>query len=61
MELQPIKTEEDYEKALKRLEVIFDAPIHSIEGDEAEILSLLIENYENEVHPIESPDSTSEN
>lgn len=56
MEIKPIRTEEDYEKALERLEIIFDAPINSIEGDEAEILSLLIENYENKVYPIEAPD-----
>lgn len=56
MELKPIKTEKDYDKALKRLEVIFDAPINSKDGDEAEILSLLIENFENEHYPIEAPD-----
>ncbi|MEZ4971363.1 MAG: transcriptional regulator [Flavobacteriaceae bacterium] len=56
MELKPIKSESDYRNGLKRLEVIFDAPIDTKEGDEAEILSLLIENYENEHYPIESPD-----
>ena len=56
MELKPIKTEKDYRNALDRLEVIFDAPIESKEGDEAEILSLLIENYENQYYPIEAPD-----
>ncbi len=56
MHIRPIKTEQDYEKALERLELIFDAPIDTIEGDEAEILSLLIENYENEYYPIEAPD-----
>ena len=56
MELKPIKSESDYRNGLKRLEVIFDAPIDTKEGDEAEILSLLIENYENEHYPIEMPD-----
>jgi HTH-type transcriptional regulator/antitoxin HigA len=56
MELKPIKTEKDYRNALKRLEVIFDAPINTKEGDEAEVLSLLIENYENEHYPLEAPD-----
>ncbi|MDP2686837.1 MAG: transcriptional regulator [Aequorivita sp.] len=56
MELKPIKSEKDYRNALTRLEVIFDAPIDTKEGDEAEILSLLIENYENEHFPIEAPD-----
>ena len=56
MNIKPIKTEIDYEKALERLEVIFDAPINSKEGDEAEVLSLLIDNYENKYYPIEAPD-----
>ena len=56
MELKPIRSEIDYRKALKRMEVIFDAPVDSKDGDEAEILSLLIENYENEHYPIEAPD-----
>tara|TARA_R110000868_G_scaffold386311_4_gene654560 strand:+ start:389 stop:784 length:396 start_codon:yes stop_codon:yes gene_type:complete len=56
MKLKPIKSEKDYRDALERLEVIFDAPIDTKEGDEAEILSLLIENYENEHYAIEAPD-----
>ena len=56
MELKPIKTDKDYRNALERLDVIFDAPIDTKEGDEAEILSLLLENYENEHFPIEAPD-----
>lgn len=56
MNIKVIKTEEDYELALKRLEGIFDAPADSPEGDEAEILALLIEKYEDEYYPIESPD-----
>ncbi len=56
MNIKPLKNEQDYEKALERLEVIFDAPANSPEGDEAEILSMLIDNYENENYPIEAPD-----
>lgn len=56
MNIKPLKTEQDYEKALERLEEIFDAPANSEEGDEAEILSMLIANYENEHYPIEAPD-----
>ncbi len=55
MNIQPIKSEEDYFKALKRLEKIFDAPTQSKERDEAEIMSLLIENYENKHYPIDTP------
>ena len=56
MEIKPIKTEKDYDKALERLEIIFDSSTNSKEGDEAEILSLLIENYENQHYPIDAPD-----
>ena len=56
MRLKPIKSETDHTKALKRLEVIFDAKPNTTAGDEAEILSLLIENYENQYFPIEAPD-----
>ena len=56
MEIKPIKTEKDYDNALERLELIFDATPNSKEGDEAEILSLLIDNYENKHYPIGPPD-----
>jgi HTH-type transcriptional regulator / antitoxin HigA len=56
MEVQPIKTEEDYNRALRRLEKIFHAPLDSKEGDEAEILSILIEKYEEEHYPNAEPD-----
>ena len=56
MNLKPIRSEMDYRQGLERLEVIFDAPIDTKEGDEAEILSMLIETYENEHYPIEAPD-----
>ena len=56
MNVKPIKSDKDYRNALERLKVIFDAPIDTKEGDEAEILSLVIENYENERYPIEAPD-----
>jgi HTH-type transcriptional regulator/antitoxin HigA len=56
MEINAIKTEEDYNQALKRLEVLFHAPIDSKEGDEAEVLSILIEKFEDEFYPIDAPD-----
>lgn len=56
MILKVIKTEKDYQKALKRLEVIFDAKKGSKNGDELELISLLIDNYEKEKYPIDLPD-----
>ena len=56
MNIRPIKTEEDYQSALARLEEIFDAKPDTPEGDELEILAMLIENYEDIHFPIEAPD-----
>lgn len=59
MEIKPIRNETDYKKALERLEIIFDAKRGSEEGDELEILSILIDNYESDNFPIEMPDPIS--
>jgi len=55
MKISPIKTEVDYNLALGRLEEIFHAKVDTPEGDEAEILSILIEKYEEIHYPIEMP------
>lgn len=56
MEIKPIKTEQDYNQALERLEMIFDAKKDSSDGDELEVLGILIDQYENEKFPISLPD-----
>ena len=56
MEIKPIKTEKDYNQALERLEMIFDAKNGKSEGDELEVLGILIDQYENEHFPIGLPD-----
>ena len=56
MTIKPIKTELDYQNALARLELIFDAKRDSKNGDELEILGILVDNYENEHFPIGLPD-----
>lgn len=56
MKLKPIKTEMDYQAALRRLEEIFDSKLGTPEGDELEILSLLVDDYENKHYPIKAPD-----
>ena len=56
MKLKPIKSEQDYETALERLEVIFDALPGTEESDELEILGMLIEKYEKEHYPMDLPD-----
>ena len=56
MNIKPLKTEKDYQRALKRLEDIFDSKPGTEEGDELDILGILIEKYEDEHYPIEAPD-----
>lgn len=56
MTLRPIKTKKDYNQALARLELIFDAKRESPDGDELEILSILINKYEEDNFPIGLPD-----
>lgn len=56
MDIKPIRNDKDYKNALERLEEIFDAKPDTPEGDELEILSLLIDKYEKEHFPIEVPD-----
>jgi HTH-type transcriptional regulator/antitoxin HigA len=56
MNIKPIKSEADYKVALKRLDEIFDAPIGTSESDEADILGLMIDEYEKKHYPIEAPD-----
>ncbi len=56
MTLRPIKTRKDYQNALLRLEKIFDAKQGSSEGDELEVLGILIDTYEKNHFPIDFPD-----
>ncbi len=56
MNILPLKTNKDYENALKRMEILFDAPAGTTESDEADILALVIDDYEKKHFPIEAPD-----
>jgi HTH-type transcriptional regulator / antitoxin HigA len=56
MNIKLIKSKKEYNSALARLEEIFDARKNTPEGDELEVLILLIEHYENQHFPIELPD-----
>ncbi len=51
-----LKTKSDYLRALKRLEMIFDAPFGTNESDEADLLGLLVDEYEKKHYKIEAPD-----
>ena len=56
MEFKIIRSEQEYEIALQRMGVIFDAQLGTPESDEADVLSLLIEDYEKKHYPVDPPD-----
>ena len=56
MDIKPIKTEKDYDAALEEIEKLFDAEPGTEEGDRLEILSTLVEAYEDEHYDIPAPD-----
>ena len=51
-----IKTEKDYEEALSRIEVLMDAEPDTPEMDELELLTALVEMYEDRHYPMDPPD-----
>jgi HTH-type transcriptional regulator/antitoxin HigA len=56
MNIKPLKTKKDYKQAMERLEKIFDAKPGTTQGDELDILGILIEKYESNHFPIDFPD-----
>src|SRR5579872_839639 len=56
MDIKPIRLEADYERALRRVEELWDSSEGSAEGDELDVLTTLIEAYEREHFPIALPD-----
>ena len=56
MDIKPIHTEEDYQAALAQIEAIFDAQPGTPEIDTLEVLTILVEAYEDEHYPIAPPD-----
>ena len=55
MNIKPLKTEHDYEQALERINQLMDAELGTPKGDELDVLSVLVEKYEDDNHPIEAP------
>ena len=56
MDITPIRSEADYESALERIEEIWDAESGTPESDELDVLSILVEDYEEKHYPIPPPD-----
>lgn len=56
MDIQPIKTEKDYDAALQAIEELWDTKEGTPDGDRLEILITLVDAYEQKNHPIYPPD-----
>ncbi len=56
MRIKPIKTEADYQEALKEIERLFDAAPGTREGDRLDVLTTLVEAYEEKRFPVPLPD-----
>ena len=56
MDIKPIKTERDYERAVRRAETLLNATEGSAGSDELDVLATLLEAYEREHYPIDMPD-----
>jgi len=56
MDIRPIKTENDYNDSINRIEKLWGAKRDTIEGDELDLLVTLVESYEMKHYPIAPPD-----
>jgi HTH-type transcriptional regulator / antitoxin HigA len=56
MDIRPIKTEQDYNTVLSRIEELWGAKKDSPEGDELDLLVTILESYEMKHFPIAPPD-----
>lgn len=53
MDIKPIRSEADYERALRRVETLWDSPEGSTRSAELDILATFIEAYERRHYPID--------
>ena len=56
MVIKPIRNEADYDEALKTIDGLMGAAPNTADGDTIEVLVTLVEAYEAERWPMESPD-----
>lgn len=55
MKIRPVNTEPAYDEAIERIETLWGAESGTPEGDELDVLLILVEVYEKENHPVPPP------
>jgi HTH-type transcriptional regulator/antitoxin HigA len=56
MQITPIKSDRDYRKALKAIDRLMAAGPNTSEGDQLDVLTTLVESWEEKHHAIDTPD-----
>ena len=60
MEIKPIRSEADYEVAMKEIEILMDSQLGTPDGDRMDVLVTLVEAYESKNFPIPEPNDPVE-
>lgn len=56
MEIRTIHNKKEYKAALEEIELLWSAPLKSVQAERLDVLTLLVEHYEKTHHPIADPD-----
>ena len=56
MKIKPIKTEQDYQVALKEIASLMAAEPDSPDGEKLDVMVTLVEDYEDKHFPLDLPD-----
>lgn len=54
-DIKPVRSQDDYERAMAEVESLWGAPAGTAKGDRLDVLATLIDAYEREHFPIEAP------
>jgi HTH-type transcriptional regulator / antitoxin HigA len=56
MQIRPIRSERDHDRAVARISELMSARLGTAEGDELDVLATLVDAYEAKHHAIDAPD-----
>ncbi len=56
MDIKPIKSDRDYRRALREIDALMDSRANTPDGDRLDVLTTLVEAWEEKHHRIDAPD-----